>query len=75
VLPCDAKHYFHASCAREWLKKNAVCPLCREKVEDSIKRTGGQGQGQEASGSLRALNIDASPTQSQTTIEMQNLKP
>jgi RING finger family protein len=29
-LECD--HYFHKRCARRWLKKNATCPVCRQRV-------------------------------------------
>ncbi|GMJ03861.1 Arabidopsis Toxicos en Levadura 96 [Hibiscus trionum] len=25
----DCKHYFHAVCLDEWLKRNSACPLCR----------------------------------------------
>ena len=26
------KHYFHKKCIDKWLKKNASCPICRDKI-------------------------------------------
>jgi hypothetical protein len=31
-LPCDDKHYFHAKCISEWLKRNNNCPLCKATI-------------------------------------------
>ena len=32
VLP-NCKHYFHKKCIDKWLKKNASCPICRNKIK------------------------------------------
>ena len=32
-LPCNTAHYFHSSCITQWLKTNAICPLCRAPVD------------------------------------------
>lgn len=29
-LPC--KHNFHGECIKEWLKKEKVCPLCKQEI-------------------------------------------
>jgi len=26
------KHYFHKKCIDKWLKRNASCPICRDKI-------------------------------------------
>ena len=31
VLGCS--HAYHTACVKEWLKKNPLCPVCKEKVE------------------------------------------
>jgi len=31
-LPCDHRHFFHASCIENWLKKNNSCPMCKVPV-------------------------------------------
>jgi hypothetical protein len=31
LLP-SCKHYFHKKCIDKWLKKNASCPICRNKL-------------------------------------------
>ncbi|KAK3088031.1 hypothetical protein FSP39_013725 [Pinctada imbricata] len=33
TLPC--KHEFHAACVKEWLKRNASCPICRHDLKNS----------------------------------------
>jgi hypothetical protein len=33
VLPCFAKHLFHAACLRNWLKERRECPLCRQSLQ------------------------------------------
>ncbi|XVF53070.1 hypothetical protein PTKIN_Ptkin05aG0070000 [Pterospermum kingtungense] len=36
----DCSHYFHADCIDEWLKRNAACPVCRNKPDqESALRT------------------------------------
>jgi hypothetical protein len=30
ALPCS--HTFHIPCLREWIKRNATCPLCRVAI-------------------------------------------
>jgi hypothetical protein len=32
LLPCDMRHYFHATCIHEWLKIENACPLCKKKI-------------------------------------------
>jgi len=31
-LPCSGKHQFHATCIKQWLSVNRICPLCRARV-------------------------------------------
>jgi E3 ubiquitin-protein ligase DOA10 len=31
-LPCGSQHLFHETCLKEWIKINAVCPLCRSPI-------------------------------------------
>lgn len=33
-LNCNNKHIFHVDCMSEWVKKNDVCPLCRQRILD-----------------------------------------
>lgn len=33
TLPC--KHDYHAACVKEWLKRNASCPICRHDMKPS----------------------------------------
>ena len=36
VFSCDAKHYFHTACGRDWLGIKSECPLCREDFSKGI---------------------------------------
>ena len=44
VFDCDAKHYFHEKCGKEWLQVKTECPLCRfdfsKKINELIKNKG-----------------------------------
>lgn len=31
-LKCDERHYFHAACLEDWLKRKPECPLCKKPV-------------------------------------------
>jgi hypothetical protein len=31
-LKCDQRHYFHAACLEDWLKRKPECPLCKKPV-------------------------------------------
>ncbi len=31
-LNCDQRHYFHAACLEDWLKRKPECPLCKKPV-------------------------------------------
>ena len=31
ITQCN--HYFHKKCIDKWLKKNASCPICRNKIK------------------------------------------
>ena len=31
-LNCSSKHVFHKDCLIQWVEKNDICPLCREKI-------------------------------------------
>ncbi len=33
-LSCSSKHIFHAECLTQWVEKNDICPLCREKIPE-----------------------------------------
>eukprot|EP00928_Gymnodinium_smaydae_P052215 TRINITY_DN36005_c0_g1_i1.p1 TRINITY_DN36005_c0_g1~~TRINITY_DN36005_c0_g1_i1.p1 ORF type:complete len:309 (-),score=54.96 TRINITY_DN36005_c0_g1_i1:43-891(-) len=33
VLPCAARHRFHAACLRDWLARSVFCPICRTDVK------------------------------------------
>ena len=32
-LKCDERHYFHAACLEDWLKRKLECPLCKKPVQ------------------------------------------
>ena len=32
-LKCDKRHYFHAGCLEDWLKRKLECPLCKSEVK------------------------------------------
>jgi hypothetical protein len=32
-LKCNSKHIFHLDCLTEWVKKNDICPICRQRIE------------------------------------------
>ena len=32
-LNCGNQHVFHETCIKNWLKINAVCPMCRKSIE------------------------------------------
>ena len=34
ILPCH--HNFHSTCAKEWLKHNHSCPLCRADIYEDV---------------------------------------
>jgi len=31
-LNCSSKHIYHVECLKEWVKKNDICPMCREPI-------------------------------------------
>ena len=31
-LPCSIKHYFHTNCIETWMKRQTVCPFCRQEI-------------------------------------------
>ena len=37
ILPCNKKHYFHASCVQKWLDISCLCPICRADLNQKIK--------------------------------------
>eukprot|EP00826_Nyctotherus_ovalis_P044722 TRINITY_DN4863_c0_g1_i2.p1 TRINITY_DN4863_c0_g1~~TRINITY_DN4863_c0_g1_i2.p1 ORF type:complete len:219 (-),score=18.16 TRINITY_DN4863_c0_g1_i2:198-854(-) len=39
-LPCDERHYFHASCVMDWMKeaKVFICPICRKEVAKELNK-------------------------------------
>ena len=42
-LPCDARHYFHTACIKDWARRKLHCPLCqkpftRAQLEDFNRR-------------------------------------
>jgi hypothetical protein len=50
ILPCDARHRFHRSCATAWLYRRSTCPLCQCNVRrfiweehDNENGSGGEG--------------------------------
>eukprot|EP00920_Eleutheroschizon_duboscqi_P032978 GHVT01079545.1.p1 GENE.GHVT01079545.1~~GHVT01079545.1.p1 ORF type:complete len:569 (+),score=118.55 GHVT01079545.1:110-1708(+) len=32
VMPCDRRHFFHASCVDHWLETSQACPICRANI-------------------------------------------
>eukprot|EP00826_Nyctotherus_ovalis_P021791 TRINITY_DN170_c0_g2_i1.p1 TRINITY_DN170_c0_g2~~TRINITY_DN170_c0_g2_i1.p1 ORF type:complete len:185 (-),score=35.38 TRINITY_DN170_c0_g2_i1:154-708(-) len=39
-LPCDKRHYFHASCVMNWIKeaKKVSCPICRKDMATELAK-------------------------------------
>lgn len=31
-LGCDERHYFHATCLEDWIKRKPECPLCKKPL-------------------------------------------
>ena len=32
-LSCDSRHVFHENCIKNWVKINAICPICRHSIQ------------------------------------------
>lgn len=35
ILPC--KHTFHSECIKEWLRKEKMCPMCKQEIITKIQ--------------------------------------
>ncbi len=38
-LPCTGYHHFHEQCIIAWLKRNSVCPICKQVITEQFIRT------------------------------------
>lgn len=32
-LKCNKMHIFHMDCLLSWIRKNQICPICRQEIE------------------------------------------
>jgi len=38
IMKTPCRHYFHAICLQEWMKKKNQCPNCRERLPPKMER-------------------------------------
>jgi len=38
-LPCSGYHHYHEGCINEWLKRNSICPICKQFINEQLVLT------------------------------------